>query len=85
MELQSLKRYVEQSETRTRITLGYEGTFALGIGRDPKSGDFAFVLQVEADTAEGFPTQITLGGEQVSIVVVPNFATPGLLHDRDAR
>ncbi len=78
MNLQTLKQHIERPDILEQITAGYEGAFSLGLGRDAATGQFKFILRIEAASSDAFPSAILVAGELVPVVVESDFQPPCL-------
>jgi hypothetical protein len=72
MNASQLLLWVEQPETHRKIAGDYQGSYALGVREDPP----AFVLRVEPADVASFPTQVTIDGDTVPVIVHGNFVPP---------
>jgi hypothetical protein len=78
MNAAQLLRWVEHPETHRKIVGDYQGSYALGVRDDPP----AFLLRVEPGDTSCFPDRVTLGGEEVPVIVEGNYQPPRPLHAR---
>ncbi len=78
MNVQQLLDWVDQPETHRKIVGDYAGSYALGVADDPP----AFVLRVEPKDVASFPTQVTIEGIDVPVIVHGGFQPPKPLASR---
>lgn len=72
MNANQLLKWVNQPTTHRQIVGDYAGSYALGVTDNPP----AFVLRVEPRDVRAFPSQVTINGVDVPIVVQGSFQPP---------
>ena len=82
MDQDRLADLIERPEVQQRILNDYEGGYSLGITLNPRNrSEMAIRVRVEGDDVH-IPSQITLDGETIPIIVSSNFKVPEPLSHR---
>jgi hypothetical protein len=82
MNQDRLADLIERPEVQQKILNDYEGGYSLGITLDPRNRSrMAIRVRVEDEDAN-IPSQITLEGETIPIIVNSNFKVPEPLSHR---
>jgi hypothetical protein len=76
VDLKSLQGLVNRPDIHRAVLSNYDGPYSLGIGQDKDSQDPVLVLQVPDASIQHFPTEISVRGESVPVVVKSGFQIP---------
>lgn len=77
MEQDRLADLIEKPEVQKKILRNYRGGYSLGITLNPENrSEVAIRVRVEGEEKPDIPSQITLDGDTVPIVVNTNFKVP---------
>ncbi len=77
MDAAMLRDIINRPETHKKILGDYHGAYTLGISRmpeDPRGPQF--ILRIQGESSEGFPTEIEVNNEKIEIEVNCNFISP---------
>jgi hypothetical protein len=74
---------IERPDVQKRILKDYTGGFSLGITLNPENrSEIAIRVRVEGEGSPAIPSQITLDGDTIPIIVNTNFKLPVPLKSR---
>jgi hypothetical protein len=77
MNLKQLSEFVKRHQTHVDLLGDYVGPYSLGIGKS--AGQLALVLHLEDNAGLELPPTITVGSEEVPLVVKHGFHVPSAL------
>lgn len=83
MDQDRLASLIERPDVQQMILNDYEGGYSLGITSNPQNhSEMAIRVRIEGEEAAVIPSQITLEGESIPIIVNTNFKIPEPLSRR---
>jgi hypothetical protein len=77
MDQDRLADLIERPDVQRRILKDYIGGYSLGITLNPENrAEMAIRVRVEGEDPPDIPSEITLDGDTIPIIVNTNFKTP---------
>ena len=77
MNHSSLAEAIQRPDVHRKLLGNYRGAYALGVTDSPEDEkEPALLLRVEQAAPKNLPTQISIGGEAVPVVIIRGYKKP---------
>jgi len=77
MDTERIKALLQEPRIQRKIFKDYHGGYSIGIGANPqKQNELVVRIRIEGKGRAKIPSQITLAGETIPVIVTENFVSP---------